>query len=265
MAYRCLLHTLPFCLAAAFMGTAGAVELTETVECELADGSAFILQAKHDWAQPGDFSSRRTNRDDQQDFKVYYRARGTGNLVYTGANLEYLNLQQRPNLELLCSRLGSPQGQPGTGLSLRMPGEKSFWVPARTGKSDLDKQEQLRIDALLTRRGLRMMGKTGALAIRQGKLVQELPLYATDVPACAETNAQQCPVSAVLRMTSSDRGDTWQPASIEAAPYFFETGMTLARQAGLAHPSARSLRNYRNRDESGATPLEQPCLKECTE
>ena len=258
MRYRRFLHTLSFCLAVAFMGKACAVELTETVECELADGSAFILRAQHDWAFPNELTRRRANRADQQDFKVYYRARGTGNLAYTGANLAYLNLQQRPNLEVLCSRLGLHQGQPGTGLSLRMPDEKRFWVPARTGKSDLDKQEQRRIDALITQRGLRVMGKNSALAIRQGKLVQELPLTAADLPACAETDVQQCPVSAVLRMTSSDRGDTWQPASIETAPYFFETGIALARQAGIAHPSVRSLRNYRNHDD-------QPCQTKCTE
>ena len=58
MTYRHFPHILFACLAAAPMSRAGAVELTETVECELADGSAFILQAKHDWAMPGDFSGR---------------------------------------------------------------------------------------------------------------------------------------------------------------------------------------------------------------
>ncbi|MDQ1924158.1 hypothetical protein [Massilia pseudoviolaceinigra] len=265
MAYRCLLSTLPFCLALAFMGSAGAVERTETVECELADGSAFVLQATHQWTPLAVFARHASAREDQDSFKVSYRARGSRELVDTGAALAHQRLDQRANMEVLCARLGMYEGQPGTGASLRMPGEKRFWVPASTAMGDLDEVVKQRVDAQLKQRGLHVMDKNSAIAIRQGKLVQELPLYATNAPDCADPNVQQCPVSAVLRMTSNDRGETWQPASIESAPYFFKTGVALARQAGVARPSARSLRNYRNRDENGAKPLEQPCQKKCTE
>ncbi|NHZ99244.1 hypothetical protein [Massilia sp. CCM 8734] len=258
MGYRRFLHKLPFWLALALTGPASAVERTETVECDLPDGSGFVLQAKHDWAMPGDVSGRRGNRDDQQDFAVDYRVRGSARLVSTGASLAYRPLREGTNLELLCSRLGLHQGQPGTGSSLRMPGEQRFWVPARTGKAALDAPEQQRIDALLSQRGLRLMGSHGALAMRQGKLVQELPLSAADAPGCTAQDALQCPVGAVLRLTSGDRGDTWQAASIESAPYFFKTGVAFSRQAGLARPSARSLRNYRNRDDNDAKPSEKP-------
>lgn len=258
MGYRRFLHTLALWPALAMACTASAVELTETVECELADGSAFILQARHDWAMPGDFSGRRTHRADQQDFRVDYRARGAARPVYTGASLAYLNLRQPGNLELLCARLGQHQGQPGTGSSLLLPGERRFWVPARTGKDNLDEAERKRIDVLSGQHGSHAMGDTIALAMRQGKLVQELPLFASASPACAPQDVLQCPVSAVLRMTSSDRGDTWEAASIERVPYFFKTGVALGRQAGLARPSARSVRNYRNRDEHDAKPPEQP-------
>lgn len=264
MGYRRCLHTLSFCLAAGFMGEAGAIERTETVECELADGSAFILQASHQWTPLAVFARHASAREDQDGFKVSYRARGKSELVDTGAELAYQPLEQRANMEVLCARLGLYEGQPGTGASLRMPGETRFWVPAPPGMRN-DEVEQQRVDAQLEQRGLHLMDENSAMAIRQGKLVQELPLYATGAPACAARNGQECPVSAVLRMTSTDRGETWQPASIDSAPYFFKTGMALARQAGLAHPSARSLRNYRNRDENGAKPLEQPCPKKCTE
>ncbi|UOD30834.1 hypothetical protein INH39_03605 [Massilia violaceinigra] len=258
MGYRRFLHMLPVWLALATSGAASAVERTETVECDLPDGSAFVLQAKHDWAMPGEVSGRSGNRDDQQDFTVDYRVRGSARLVSTGTSLAYRPLREGSNLEQLCSRLGLHQGQPGTGSSLRMPGEQRFWVPARTGKAALDAAEQQRIDILLSQSGLRLMGSHGALAMRQGKLVQELPLSAADAPGCSAQDALQCPVGAVLRLTSGDRGDTWQAASIERAPYFFKTGVAFARQAGLARPSARSLRNYRNRDDNDATPPEKP-------
>ncbi|NHZ81468.1 hypothetical protein F2P44_19620 [Massilia sp. CCM 8695] len=265
MGYRRFANTLPFCLAVAFMGNASAVERTETVECELADGSAFVLQAKHSWIPLAVFARHANAREDQDDFKVYYRARGAAELVDAGAKMEHQHLEQGANMEVLCARLGLYEGQPGTGASLRMPGEKRFWVPAPRVIGKRDEVQQQRVDAQLKQRGLHVMDENSAMAIRQGKLVRELPLYAAKAPACAERNGQQCPVSAVLRTTSSDRGETWQPASIETAPYFFKTGMALARQAGVAHPSARSLRNYRHRDENGAKPLEQPCPKECTE
>ena len=264
MGYRRFLHTLSFWLAAAFMGEACAVERTETLECALADGSAFILRASHQWTPLAVFARHASAREDQDGFKVSYRARGKSELVDTGAELEYQPLEQGANMEILCARLGLYEGQPGTGASLRMPGETRFWVAAPPGMGT-NEVEQPRVDAQLKQRGLHLMDKNSAMAIRQGKLVQEVPLYATSAPACAIPNGQQCPVSAVLRMTSNNRGETWEPASIDTAPYFFKTGVALGRQAGVARPSAHSLRNYRNRDENGAKPLEQPCPKKCTQ
>lgn len=265
MGYPRFLHTLPICLALAACGRAGAVERTETVECDLSDGSAFVLQARHDWAPMAVFTRHGGSRGDQDPFSVSYRARGTQALVDTGATLDYQRLDQGRNLELLCARLGLYDGQPGTGSSLRLPGEQRFWVPAPPSMGEPGKIEQGRIDAALKQRGLRMLGDAGAMAVRQGKLVREAPLFARDAPACAGGDGQACPVSAVLRMVSSDRGETWQAASIETAPYFFRTGTALARQAGVARPSARSLRNYRNRDANEAAPLAQPCQEKCTE
>lgn len=265
MGYRRFLHTLPLCLALAVCGRASAVERTETVECDLPDGSAFVLQARHDWAPLAVFARHSSSRSDQEPFTVSYRTRGAAEPVDTGATLEYQRLDQPHTLETLCARLGLYDGQPGTGYSLRLPGEQRFWVPAPPSMGDLDNIEQGRIDAALKQRGLRMLGKTTVMAVRQGKLVREAPLFAKDAPACAESAGPACPVSAVLRMASSDRGETWQAASIETAPYFFKTGMPMAQQAGVARPSARSLRNYRNRDANDAKPLDQPCQKKCTE
>ncbi|RSZ57504.1 hypothetical protein HF313_26670 [Massilia atriviolacea] len=265
MGYRHFLHTLPLCLALAVCGRAGAVERTETVECDLPDGSAFVLQARHDWAPLAVFTRHGSSRSGQGGFKVSYRARGAQALVDAGATLDYQRLDQGRELEVLCAGLGLHEGQPGTGSSLRLPGEQRFWVPAPPSLGDFGKIEQGRVDAALKQRGLRRLGQTSAMALRQGTLVREAPLFAKDAPACAEAASQACPVSAVLRMASSDRGQTWQAAGIESAPYFFKTGAALAEQAGVARPSARSLRNYRNGDANDARPLEQPCQKKCTE
>ncbi|NHZ92043.1 hypothetical protein F2P45_23990 [Massilia sp. CCM 8733] len=267
MGYRRFLHTLPFWLALALSGTASAVERTETVECDLPDGSAFVLQARHDWAPLAVFTRHGSSRTDQHRFKVAYRARAAQKLVDTGETLEYKPLDQGRHLENLCARLGLYEGQPGTGSSLRLPGEQRFWDTAPPSMSDPDKIEQGRVEAALTQRGLAVLGKTRVLVLRQGTLVREVPLFATAAPACAEGDGdgEACPVSAVLRSTSSDRGDTWQAASIETAPYFFKTGLALMRQAGVARPSARSLSNYRNRDANDPRPPEQPCPKKCTE
>lgn len=118
MGYRHFLHTLPLCLALAVCGRAGAVERTETVECDLPDGSG------------------------QDGFKVSYRARGAQALVDTGATLDYQRLDQGRELEVLCAGLGLHEGQPGTGSSLRLPGEQRFWVPAPPSLGDLGKIEQ---------------------------------------------------------------------------------------------------------------------------
>lgn len=265
MRYRRFLHLLPVWLALAASGTASAVERTETVECDLPDGSGFVLQARHDWAPMAVFTRHGSSRRDEDGFKVSYRARGANKLVDTGQTVEHLPLDRDRNLEDLCARLGLYEGQPSTGTSLRLPGEQRFWETAPPSMSDPDKTEQGRVDAVLKQRGLAVLGKTSVMVLRQGTLVREVPLFAMDAPACARDAPRDCTVSAVLRSTSSDRGETWQAASIERASYFFKTGLALAQQAGVARPSARSLRNYRNRDANAPKPPEQPCPKKCTD
>lgn len=155
MGYRRFLHQLPVCLAVALSTSASAVERTETVECDLPDGSAFVLQARHDWAPLAVFTRHGSRRSDQQRFTVSYRARRSTVLLPTGAELDYQDLKQGHHLDILCARLGVYDGQPGTGASLRLPGEQRFWVTARCGMGDLDEVEQQRLDAALAQCGLR--------------------------------------------------------------------------------------------------------------
>lgn len=256
--YRISIIMLILFLALPSMGNAMGIERTETVECELANGEQFVLLAKHRWLPTAVFLRHVNSRENQGPFKVYYRARGTQDLVFTGASLDHESLESSPTLERMCASLGVYAKQPGTGYSLRMPGEQKFWVAAHT-------REPSHIESELKRRGLRKPAHAGALAMREGRLVREVPLVANSETDCfSRNNAAHCVVKAVLRADSTDRGENWQRVSIETVSYFYKTGTPLAQQAGIARPSLRTLLNFRNRNDEGDESSHSPsCPKTC--
>lgn len=245
-------------------GNALAVERTETVECELANGDHFILRAKHQWYPVAIFVRHAEGKSKQEQFKVYYRARATQELVYTGADLEHQYLYMASKLEELCASLGLYENQPGTGESLRMPEEKRFWVVARTGVEEGGSSNPGSLVSKLKQRGLTRSTSTRALAIKSNRLVREIPLLGVDATDCFDTGKTgDCIVQAVVREVSTDRGENWQQAGIETSSFFYAVGTALSRQPGIARPTARTIRNFRNSDEGRDEPFPNPCPTKC--
>ncbi len=212
----------------AFIVFFGFSQVDELV-CEVNQGSRYTLKSKYTWTPLNPNPVFPDTRDNQDDYKVFFKKTIFGRSRDTGSIVQYNQIDAPGSAESLCAQVGVKNGTPILFLSYMdrnghwydwpygFPDSLSTYTKDGTRPSILKQLDD--ID------GTPDDYRSGRIMLINNQLVFELPV----------TN-KSISVTAVFKSKSDNNGKTWSALKLSLTSDIFELGKTLYEQSFIARP-----------------------------
>jgi hypothetical protein len=215
-----------------FASRVEALQREDVLECELQDGSKFILRSTYDWSAiplPMGHSKRESNRS---AWNVAYLGRH-GREVAVPASVDY---KGESRLQEACAHMGMKGGVPLAPFSfLQADGNWSAqegFPMERLNISHFSLQEGSPVQQELQRAGIKGDAFNFGWIYATGLgLVYEKPLYGK-----SDGYLYTRPIAAVYQAWSKDGGKTWSEGRVMNEATIFELGRGWVEQGIRARP-----------------------------